>query len=738
MIRIKFVNLAQYNFTMMKTKLFLLLFFCFNIVFSQHNTVGQKVASDVQKNLKFDHFSFFTPIEKTADERISKIVTQISYAKLNYSIINNIVSNKPENIEIDVPYLGNNMTILLYKVSIFQEGFHIDTNLQKNIAYSQGVHYRGIIKNDLNSLVSFNFFENECNGIISSSELGNVIIGKAEMNKSDSDYVIYSDTNLKIANISGCATKDVPSPLKEKSQTNKVLSAKCTSIYFEIENDIYLAGGSNTTTTANWMASVFNNVQTIFNNDGITTAIKSLYIWTSPDPYTGSTSSDYLYQFNNVRPVFDGDLGQLLGIDGGLGGVAITINGLCSTNNFSYSSVNYSYSNFPTYSWTVQVITHELGHLFGSPHTHGCYWNGNDTAIDGCGQSQGYSEGTCPQGPIPAPATKGTIMSYCHLVSGVGISFNNGFGPQPSARILTAIGNSTCLSNDCINTCVNTITSSSITNITDTSAIVNWTELGGTTQGEVSVFPFSSSPSTWITPNANTYTATGLLPNTYYKAIVRNSCSSGLEAPGKVFVFATSGDFCSGISLTDTGGAAGNYTDNENITRVIIPSNPFAKAKITFTSFDLELDYDYLHIYNGSNDTYPELSGTTGFTGNTIPTAIESTATDGALTLKFISDGGVVAAGYEATVSCATLGVNQFFDGLDLSFYPNPTKDFVNISSKNIIDEVLIYSIQGQLLRTETIKTTEAKINLNDFASGTYFFKLKIADKQLNFKLIKI
>ncbi|MEO8233954.1 MAG: M12 family metallo-peptidase [Flavobacterium sp.] len=722
----------------MKIKLLLLLFFCSNFIFAQHNTVGQKIIFDVQKNLKFNHFSFFTPIEKKLDERISKIVTQISYAKLNYSVINNIVSNKQENIEIEIPYLGKNITVLLYKANIFQDGFHIDTNVEKNIAYSQGVHYRGIIKEDLNSLVSFNFFENECNGIISSSELGNVIIGKAEMNKSNSDYVIYSDSDLKISNISDCATKDVPSPSKNNLQTNKVLSAKCTSIYFEIENDIYVASGSSTTTTANWMTSVFNNVQTIFNNDGITTAIKSLYIWTSPDPYTGATSTDYLYQFNNIRPIFDGDLGQLIGIDGGLGGVAITINGLCSTNNFSYSSVDYSYNNFPTYSWTVQVITHELGHLFGSPHTHGCYWNGNNTSIDGCGQSRGYSEGTCAEGPIPSAAVKGTIMSYCHLVSGVGISFNNGFGPQPTARILTAVGNSTCLSNDCINTCVNTITSSSITNVTDTSAIVSWTELGGTTQAQVSVFPFSSSPSVWVTPNANTYTATGLTPNTYYKAIVRNSCSSGLEAPGKELIFATNGDFCSGIPLTDTGGVVGNYTDNETITRVIIPSNPFAKAKITFTSFNLELDYDYLHIYNGSNDTYPELSGTTGFTGNIIPAAIESTASDGALTLKFISDGGVVAAGYEGTVSCATLGVNQFFDVLDFSFYPNPTKDFVNISSKVIMDEILIYNIQGQLLRKETIKSTDTKINLSGFASGTYFFKLKVAEKQLNFKVIKI
>ncbi|MEZ4949652.1 MAG: hypothetical protein R2784_09740 [Saprospiraceae bacterium] len=34
-----------------------------------------------------------------------------------------------------------------------------------------------------------------------------------------------------------------------------------------------------------------------------------------------------------------------------------------------------------------------------------------------------------------------TIMSYCHLVSGVGINFNNGFGPNPGDKIRYEISN---------------------------------------------------------------------------------------------------------------------------------------------------------------------------------------------------------------------------------------------------------------------------------------------------------
>ena len=85
------------------------------------------------------------------------------------------------------------------------------------------------------------------------------------------------------------------------------------------------------------------------------------------------------------------------------------------------------------------VVTHEMGHLIGSRHTHACVWNGNNTAIDGC---EGQTEGSCS---LPGyPSGGGTIMSYCHLQS-VGINFNNGFGTQPGNVIRNTVANANCL-----------------------------------------------------------------------------------------------------------------------------------------------------------------------------------------------------------------------------------------------------------------------------------------------------
>ena len=727
----------------MKKIILLFAFLSFLNVTAQQK-IAQKIADLVSKNTKFEHFSILNGATNTPTQEINEVVKKATFAQVDFAALSTIVQSKLDNIEVEIPYQGTIITVQLYKVDIFHEGFHIDTDKQKNIPYEKGVYYRGIVKGDQTSLVCFNFFNADFNGIISSDDLSNLVIAKLDKSNNISDYIVYKDEDLKMLNTFSCHTKDIPKVATGKTNKNpsSVESTRCATVYFEIDYNLFQNNGNSTTTTTNWMTSVFNNVQTIYTNDTITVALKSMYIWTTQDPYEGigTSSSDYLYKFNDVRPVFDGDIGQLVGIDpGGLGGVAVTINGLCSGNNFSYSDVNFSYSSVPTYSWTIEVITHELGHLLGSPHTHGCYWNGNNTAIDGCATTYDptFAEGTCPTGPLPSSTVKGTIMSYCHLLNYVGIKFSNGFGPQPRAVILDAVNTATCLSSDCVNTCINNITTVAVNNITDVSANVVWTEQGGTTTSEVSVFPLSNTSGTWTTPTTNTYPVTGLTPNTYYKAIVRNLCGGGLDGPDRTVIFVTSGDFCSGIPLTDSGGPNGDYLDFETIVRTIIPANPNAKAKLTFTSFDLEQDYDYLYVYNGHDTTFPDLSGG-GFTGNTIPSPITSTASDGALTIKFASDGGVVMAGYEATVSCLTLGTNEFTDAIDFSYYPNPTNTTININSKTMMSDVAVYNVQGQLLLQQKINSLDTKIDISSFANGTYFFKLKFDQKEVNFKVMKM
>jgi hypothetical protein len=721
-------------------KLFTLFALCvFAGLFAQHK-VADKVAEYKSHNAKFSHFSILTQVDEIPSNDIAKAVDNATFAKINMTNVSDIAARKYETIEVEVPYNGSTILVELYNVNPFNENFHVDTNKATNVSYVRGAYYRGIIKGDSNSVASFSFFNNEMTGIVSGADINNLVIGKLDKAQNVNDYIVYSDSKMKVPNGFNCSVKEdtTDHSIGAPSSSRQTLTNKCVTMYFEVDYDLYLQNNSNTTQTTNWITAVYNNVQTLYANDGITTSLKSLYIWTEQDPYEGAGdgSADYLYLFNATRPVFDGDVGQLVGIDaGGLGGVAVDINGLCSQYNFSYSDVFFSYSTVPTYSWTVQVITHEMGHLLGSRHTHACVWNGNGTSIDGCGTQAGFNEGNCPVGPIPSPSVKGTIMSYCHLISGIGISFNNGFGPLPSAAIASAVNNSGCLSTDCINTCINTVVDINVTNVTTTSALVTWNDVGGATSWEISVAPYNTGNSTWTTVNTPSFAIPGpLAPNSYYHVNIRPVCSDGEAFDREVF-FVTAANWCSGVLITDTGGLANDYGDMQTYVRTIIPNVPQKKIRLDFTAFDLEADYDYLHLYNGP-DTSSDYLGQ--YTGDFIITPVISSSPDGALTMMFFSDQAVTESGYSATVTCLqNLDVPGYAQDIDFTYYPNPSNGYVTILSNTAIREIVVYNPEGRLLYQSTNNGFEKKVDVSAFATGTYFFKLKFEDKEANFKIIK-
>src|SRR5262249_57182568 len=86
--------------------------------------------------------------------------------------------------------------------------------------------------------------------------------------------------------------------------------------------------------------------------------------------------------------------------------------------------------------WDVEVVAHELGHNFGSPHTH-CY----NPPVDECYNQ----EPGCYSGPTSLPPGGGTIMSYCHLLAGGLANINLVFGDVVSARIAGTVAGATCL-----------------------------------------------------------------------------------------------------------------------------------------------------------------------------------------------------------------------------------------------------------------------------------------------------
>lgn len=678
-------------------------------------------------------------VTTTRSANADKLVNNATYATLNESVVRQIANNKYPFIELSIPYNGQNVTMQLYRTEVAAQGFHLDTDKRSGVPYNAGAYYRGVVKGNYNSVAAFSFFQNRMTGIVSAAGFQNLVVGKLKTG-GQNNYIIYSDAEMNVLSDFKCKADEnkVLPDFKPKQNTfRSVQSEHCVTVYFEIDYSIYEQNNSDVAATTDWMTGLFNNVQALYDNDGITTALKSVFVWTEQDPYDGGLgSSDYLYSFYANRPSFDGDAGMLIGDDeGGLGGVAITIAGLCSSQNVSYSDVFFFYENIPVFSWNVEVVTHELGHLFGSPHTHGCYWNGNNTAIDGCGTSAGYREGNCEIGSIPDAETGGTIMSYCHLVDGSGINFANGFGPQPALRIQNHLAASMCLSTDCINTCTNDIVSIDVTDVKDNAISVRlkYPE-DGLNHGpwQVAYAPYGQTPDNWVLTTTPDVVIDNLDANTYYNIAVRRMCNDVQITASQRVTIMTAGDWCAGTLWKDPDGND-DYEDEQKIIRVIKPQTPGTVLTVTFDMFETEPEYDFMYVYDGMGTTAPLLGAYSGYFG---PEPFSTENADNALTYVFISDQFITGAGWQASIEC-TLSTKQN-TYTNLGYFPNPVNNLLTISATEGITHVAIYNVAGQLLSESNVSTTtNYQADMAGYATGVYMVKVGNGNNSATLKVIK-
>ncbi|MBK6953142.1 MAG: hypothetical protein IPH24_14185 [Crocinitomicaceae bacterium] len=106
-------------------------------------------------------------------------------------------------------------------------------------------------------------------------------------------------------------------------------------------------------------------------------------------------------------------------------------------------------------------------------------------------------------------------------------------------------------------------------------------------------------------------------------------------------------DSCSGM-IHDFGGPSKNYYNYEDYTWTIAPPNA-TSIDVSFSSFNVELNYDYLYIYDGPTTVSP-LIGT--YTGTNSPGTFSTSS--GSVTFRFTSDLSTVAPGFLASYSCVT------------------------------------------------------------------------------------
>lgn len=157
--------------------------------------------------------------------------------------------------------------------------------------------YRGMIHDDPNSIAIVSVFEDEIR-IVFADANGNTRIQKGQ----DDTYLLYKDQDVLIPKTSACAVDDSQMfndvPTVSGSRTS--MTGNCVEVYVEADFKSYQDNGSSVPQTEAWIAALWNEVITLYDNEDIPVLVSDMHIYTSSDPFAGlGSTSAILTAFAN-------------------------------------------------------------------------------------------------------------------------------------------------------------------------------------------------------------------------------------------------------------------------------------------------------------------------------------------------------------------------------------------------------------------------------------------------------
>lgn len=236
-----------------------------------------------------------------------------------------------------------------------------------------------------------------------------------------------------------------------------------------IETDFEYLGkfGGSTTAATDYAGDLIGFISAIYDGEVATNlTIPSVSLWTTAsDPWAQTAANCGMFEFGKYWNANNGAVSRTIAhfLSGKSANSGIAWVGVLCSASFTYNITGqgcsgmatsdtygggYGYTggidgNFnpdsPAVLWDVVAVAHEIGHNFNSPHTH-CYADlgGNSNPVDSCYAGECGNTGCyCGSTSLPGGAASGTIMSYCHLLSGglgnISLTFGTGhpFGTVP-------------------------------------------------------------------------------------------------------------------------------------------------------------------------------------------------------------------------------------------------------------------------------------------------------------------
>ena len=361
-----------------------------------------------------------------------------------------MISSPQEALEIVVPYRGKSYELQLVPNHLRTVGYEVKLPHGGAWTQSKNYYYHGTITGQ-EGWATLAIMGDKVRLLIAHSH-GNIeIIPHADY------YIGYQTTDIKTPKSYTCGVEHDAKHIKSTTSDSRA-AADCLELYIEADYQSYLDNGSSVAQTEAWALSIMNDVSTIYGTIGISLSVSGLLVRTASGPYASSTNKTELRTafVDELQGNYEGRVALLFSTRDLQGGLAYGIGGYCADypsfpGPFAVAtSMSSTLTPYPSYSFNVQVVAHELGHVLGARHTHACVWNDNDTQIDDCGNVWATNNDFTPEGATcydeeaPILPASGTVMSYCDLVTGVGIDLANGFNPEVGTLLATNFQNALC------------------------------------------------------------------------------------------------------------------------------------------------------------------------------------------------------------------------------------------------------------------------------------------------------
>lgn len=270
------------------------------------------------------------------------------------------------------------------------------------------------------------------------------VVGPRDLFLDDQGQAVAKDWKCGQEQLPGSLDFLSPAPAPTEKGLGSIFeNASITSLHsatIAVETDTQIMTNkfsNNTTTATNYIASLFAQMNVIYERDLLVRLLVGTTFLRTSDPYTINDAPPYddglngnkLSEFTTYWSTNEGSVTRALALmlsgRGGQGAAGVAwVDTLCNAS-FGYAFSRVSTSGTTPNFGDVLVTAHEIGHNFGSPHTH-CYTKLGLTNPDNCYAAEaGCFAGTptCPNLPNGTTyngvtGVLGTLMSYCHLLGG--------------------------------------------------------------------------------------------------------------------------------------------------------------------------------------------------------------------------------------------------------------------------------------------------------------------------------